>query len=235
MAQELDQLYQLLGQWKAYRESGGRQLAGFASWLREQDLPGSSTARGTYLAQFPEAGEEYSENMHISLYWSMLDRFKYFLVKKAFADLPLHSLDDFKILAYANRAEHPRKADFIEALLLETTTAYEALKRFQRNGLLSEDIDPKDRRSKRIRLTELGKDVFEKGDARIRILGELLVGDLPLKQRKQILQAFKQLYDFHARLHHHYDDTTLENLYALAQKRLPKSAHTVTAAPDPIV
>jgi DNA-binding MarR family transcriptional regulator len=62
----------------------------------------------------------------------------------------------FSLLMALNRPEPPTMAPVAQLLAMDRTTLTAALKPLERRGLLTVTADPKDQRSRRLRLTEAG-------------------------------------------------------------------------------
>lgn len=77
-------------------------------------------------------------------------------------DAALQPLDltngQFSILMALNRPDAPRLSDVAALLAMDRTTLTASLKPLQRRALLEVVVDEADRRSRRLRLTEAGRD-----------------------------------------------------------------------------
>ena len=66
----------------------------------------------------------------------------------------------FSILMSLNRPFAPRIGEVAELLAMDGTTLTAAVKPLQRDGLLDVSVDPTDRRSRRLHLTDAGREVL---------------------------------------------------------------------------
>jgi DNA-binding MarR family transcriptional regulator len=66
----------------------------------------------------------------------------------------------FSLLMSLNRPEPPQMRSVADLLAMDRTTLTAALKPLERQGLLTIAIDPKDRRSRRLSLTDAGRDAL---------------------------------------------------------------------------
>ena len=66
----------------------------------------------------------------------------------------------YSLLVSLNRPEPPRLKDIAQLLAMDRTTLTAALKPLQRRGLVAIDADERDKRSRRLRLTEAGRDLL---------------------------------------------------------------------------
>lgn len=67
----------------------------------------------------------------------------------------------YSLLVSLNRPEPPRLGDVARLLAMDRTTLTAALKPLERRGLLKVASDPKDKRSRRLSLTEGGLDLLQ--------------------------------------------------------------------------
>lgn len=66
----------------------------------------------------------------------------------------------FSLLMALNRPEAPRIADLVPFLAMDRTTLTAALKPLERDGYVLATVDPKDARSRRLTLTDAGRDLL---------------------------------------------------------------------------
>lgn len=66
----------------------------------------------------------------------------------------------FSLLMALNRPDGPRISDLVPFLGMDRTTLTAALKPLERQGLVTSSADEKDRRARRLRLTEKGRAVL---------------------------------------------------------------------------
>ena len=68
----------------------------------------------------------------------------------------------FSLLMSLNRPDAPRMADVAPLLAMDRTTLTANLKPLERRGLVAITVDPDDRRSRRLTLTDAGRDLLVK-------------------------------------------------------------------------
>jgi DNA-binding MarR family transcriptional regulator len=66
----------------------------------------------------------------------------------------------FSLLMALNRPAPPPMKPVADLLAMDRTTLTAALKPLERRGLVSVEVDPEDRRSRRLRLTDQGREVL---------------------------------------------------------------------------
>ncbi len=82
------------------------------------------------------------------------------LFDDAFRPLDLTN-GQYSILTSLNRPEPPRLGEVAQLLAMDRTTLTAALKPLERRGLIGFAADPADRRSRRVTLTDAGRDLLK--------------------------------------------------------------------------
>lgn len=77
--------------------------------------------------------------------------------KSVISDSPFSSLDGYSFLLHLEQVDSFRKMEIIEMHNLEAPTGIEVIKRLIAKGLIEEFDDQKDKRAKRVKLTEKGQ------------------------------------------------------------------------------
>jgi DNA-binding MarR family transcriptional regulator len=97
----------------------------------------------------------------------------------------------YSLLVSLNRPVPPRLGDVARVLAMDRTTLTAALKPLERRGLLTVSPDPKDKRGRRLSLTEAGLDLLEKAVPVWRsthdAVDKLLRGGSPDRLRRDLL------------------------------------------------
>lgn len=206
----MDEIIQLLEDYKAYREKGIPGDFGlFGEFLRQKYADAQE-----YLTDEEEVNEAGLDVM-ASYVLGGLTNYVEAWVKLTYQDLPLLSLGDFGIIKTVEFAKNPTKKMIADSVIMERSTCIESIKRLIDKGLLSEETDEKDRRMKRVRLTPYGEEIVQLLYERMRSLGKLLVGNLNEVEKKSLLPPLKKLLDFHEHLYRHKDRQKIKELYKL--------------------
>lgn len=66
----------------------------------------------------------------------------------------------FSLLMALNRPQPPKISDLVPVLAMDRTTLTANLKPLARRGLLEVAVDPKDRRGRRLKITDAGRDLL---------------------------------------------------------------------------
>ncbi len=191
---DIQSIKNLLDELDAYsKETPGEvDFAAFGAWLQRR----YSSARRAFSPP-PDAFVAETTESIIAKYIVFLNRYAKGYVKKLLDGSPLGSLDEFVFLIRLLRAEKATKTELIEQLRLEKPTGTEVLRRLLQLGFLVEEGHESDKRSKNLRLTELGKTELFKVLGRFRQFSALLTGNLEDAEKTELLRLLQKLEDFH--------------------------------------
>ena len=98
--------------------------------------------------------------------------------KKVLYDSDLVSMDGHTFLSMLNHNDSIRKMELIKANYSEVSSGIEVIKRLLRKGFIEEFNDPNDKRSKRVRITNVGKMEHEKTLPDLRKVLDIMAGNL---------------------------------------------------------
>lgn len=194
-------LKSLIEKVEAFEKANGnkeKSLAAFSMWL-SHDLAYPRPAAGSQAAK--EGGYEMGSDTLLTMLIAFLFRYAKHYSKKALEDTPLSTLDDFTFLATLSYQESLTKTELINMHLLEITSGIEIIKRLTKNGLLDVFQDPKDRRSKRVKLSDKGRDVLEQVMVKMDKVARIVSGNLDQGEQQNLLPILHKLNDFHAVIH----------------------------------
>lgn len=183
-------------------------LADFGLWLYHQRP-----------ANHPDTSELSSLSLELKLgrlLWRF-NRFTRFYTRKSFADLSITTIDEFTMLFKVAQLGSASKNEIYNAMIYDTPTGAQMLKRLLEIGLFSEEPDENDRRVKRVRLTEKGNQLYR--DAFERLGPELLLkfGNMTLAEKELLLDIFTRLDAFHTEVYFNDSDLSIPEL---VQKKL---------------
>jgi len=208
----LQALLPLLEQYYAQEDESDAQLMGFASWLYRQQafpaIPQKTAVPQQLLSDAKEAQTETALTMLISF----LYRYTKHYAKKALEDTPLSTMDDFTFLATLSYQDSLTKTELIQQHLLEITSGIEIIKRLSKQGWVESFADPNDRRSKRVRLTDQGREMLASVMQKMDQVAHIFAGDLATKERALLMPMMFQLNDFHARIYQQDRKSSLEEI-----------------------
>ena len=206
----MDKIIQLLQDYQAYSEKGiPEDFALFGEWLKQKYADEQE-----YLTNAQDVNEAGLDVMAAYVLGG-LTSFVEMWLKLSYQDIPLGSLGDFGILKGVEFMRNPSKKMIADQLIMERTTCMESIKRLVKEGVLSEETDPDDRRVKRVSLTPYGREVTEKVNQKMMALGHLLMGNLSEVEKKSLLPPLKKLLDFHDYLYRKKGKEEVKELYNL--------------------
>jgi DNA-binding MarR family transcriptional regulator len=143
---------------------------------------------------------------------SRINRFVSFYIKKAFHDLTLNSAQEFGVLACVEGVSSLTKTEVIHYNLLEKTTGTELMKRFIKIGFIEEFDDENDKRSKRVRITERGREEFKKAILRLYEASRVVGGNLENHEKQDLANALDKLNDFHSTIYFEQGTSTIAEI-----------------------
>lgn len=172
----------------------GQTLADFAVWLRDRYTPSIEPKPVSSNPLLATAGSPETE---IGVLVSYMYRYAKLYSKKALADTPLASIDEFSYMVPLLRDTPPTKTELIEQNIHEKTTGTEILRRLINNGFIEQFDDATDRRAKRLRLTPQGMAVMQQVMPRMAQIAMLIGGELTQAEKIQLVGLLKKLHLFH--------------------------------------
>ncbi|HAA12749.1 MAG TPA: hypothetical protein DCE41_14075 [Cytophagales bacterium] len=208
----------LLKHWEEFsQQETGKDLAQFGAWLQLEYESQNEDLLQQALAQAPKEvqGSPNLLDAQISFTWGRLMRFTQIWAKRAFADTPIRTLDEFGILMYIWQQQSPKKSEVAQHSLMEQTTCFEIIKRFQRQGLVEEFPDENDKRSRRIRLSAeamqmVGTILRQKAET----LSTLLLGTMSQDQKMVMWDLLRSLERFHTNVLDENPEAGIEEIVA---------------------
>lgn len=215
----------LIRLWSTFREQDTRSdVRDFGRWLLnnkgEPEAPvAAKAAIGKELS--PTQGYQHvAYELDLRLGWVLtrMLRFTTIWTKKAFDELPIRTMDEYGMLKYMEQAISPKKTELVQHSLLESTTCFEILKRFKKQGITDERFDDNDRRTRRVFLTEKGQHIVRKADEQTRSLSTLLMGNLDDERKKALLEVLTRLDDFHQSLYDEGSEYSFEEIIQQTNK-----------------
>ena len=195
----------LLDKAKDFRKSGGTpNLSEFSSWLsqefthQEVSLP--------FL--FPgESVESAASKYIIYLY-----RYAKGYGKKLLKDTPLSSIDDVPYLLMLLFSGPSTKMELIQANVHEKTTGMEILNRLLRLGLVEQQFNPDDKRSRKLSISPEGQKLMLNLMNGMDTLSAIVSGNLQTKERVNLLKMLHKLNDFHLHVHQEAKEKSLTEI-----------------------
>ncbi|SMG27736.1 DNA-binding transcriptional regulator, MarR family [Marivirga sericea] len=155
-----------------------------------------------------------SADEYIGWVWGRMMSFTQIWEKKAFANQPLHNLTEFGIALFVMSHEGCSKSEVANHSLQEKTTIFETIKRLVKNGILEEKSNEKDKRSKDLKLTELGRIASFSVMTKANEVSQHLVGNLSKAEKVKLFDSLIKLDGYHMHCYEKYKNEDWEKLKA---------------------
>ncbi|MEM6641334.1 MAG: MarR family winged helix-turn-helix transcriptional regulator [Bacteroidota bacterium] len=200
---EGESLHELVGHWVDYSKlRSNPSVEGFSNWLKARISPPATENATTLQEKKICLGQVFGRLVNFTEMWGKL----------AFKDLPIKQFEDFGILTEVKYRTNPSKNEVANLLLNEKSTAFEIIKRLIREGLLTEEVDPHDKRIRRIRLSDYGQEVVEKAEIQAGKVSEVLMGDSSEAEIDSMITKFQELDKYHTDLYENVEYESIDDL-----------------------
>jgi DNA-binding MarR family transcriptional regulator len=143
-----------------------------------------------------------------------LNRFAGMYSKKALVHSELNNLEDWGYLITLNHMGSPKKSELISELISEFPSGIEVIKRLLNNELAEEFMDPMDRRSKRLKLTDKGRKVLFETMYYMKDIALLAFGPLTNAEKQLLMSILEKLDGFHL---DHYKETRASDYFGAVE------------------
>jgi DNA-binding MarR family transcriptional regulator len=131
----------------------------------------------------------------------------------ALKDTPLPSIESIMFCAALHNLGESRKTDVINYAMMEISTGTDILNRLIKKGLIHERVDPKDKRSKLLKLTAAGTAALKKCFKKAAMARELFLTDISDDDKKIAIQILYPLQEKHSKLSIENKRKTIEEIY----------------------
>lgn len=217
------QLLSLLEQFET--ESNGRELLlnDFTGFLvnhlehSEVSLSSSDVRFGKMEAETQELA--YQIDNAIGRLFVYMSRYAKSYIKKTLEGTPLQSPEDFTALAILLTHESLSKGELISRNIQEKTSGTEVIRRLLAAGLVKQWDDQTDKRSRRISITESGKQLLHRVFDDMNYVGKMVTGNLSYSEKLKLNYLLQKLETFHFQLHEDKVINTKEDIRSMALNR----------------
>jgi len=138
-----------------------------------------------------------SLDMELSFLLVMQSRYYKTYAKRVLGESELTSPDGFSFLYHLKHTDSFRKMELIKMHNLEPPSGIEVLKRLLNKGFIEEFDDKDDKRAKRIKITEKGKNELQRIMPKMKEVFHLMTAELSLNEKLHAVGFLKQMNDFH--------------------------------------
>jgi DNA-binding MarR family transcriptional regulator len=168
----------------------------------------SEPVKGDYVNYKKYRDVEFSSDL------TTLFRFAKIYIKKAFANTSFKTIDEYGFLASLFKDKSLLKSELIQQHLLEISSGSEIIKRLVKSGLIYEYADERDKRARRIALTEKGEKEIMMSFGEMHMVSEIIIGNLTEEELNNSLAIFRKLIYFHKHLHEQDKNFSLEEIHS---------------------
>ena len=195
----LNEIIPLLEKWEEFRKDNEANFVEFGKWLNNFSNKDDLNAASPITTTGERLTEQYSDNTRFLASYFITRLYKYIKIytREIFSQTELYSIEDFSILALIDQMNLPSKKELCEANLTEITTGNDIIKRLIKNELAIEVEDNHDKRIKRIKASEKGKQLLFKIYNSLNNMEIDVLGDLDNDERKVIIKYLNHLDNFH--------------------------------------
>jgi DNA-binding MarR family transcriptional regulator len=127
-----------------------------------------------------------------------LHMINHFLSKPVIRKLGFTKDAEFSVLIQVHLMNQPNKKELCRQLLIQNSTGVEITRRLAKKGLLRETIDPNDRRSARLSLTEKGQRLLKEGYSGFKSIHKGFLTPLSPDQQLQFVTLLTHLHEYHS-------------------------------------
>jgi Transcriptional regulators len=207
-------LQEVLAQFAAYEERTPQQqlsLTSFRNFLpKDEENLAMRSETGEQEAALQEQGK--STETSIAILITHMHRYAKHYARKALQDNAIQSIDDFSYLVILITFESLSMKELIQKNVHEKTTGTGIIKRLIKAGLLRQFDDHKDKRSRRVSITEAGRiAVFSALDSLGKV-SKIVAGNLTEDEKKHISTLLIKLDHFHHKIYMDEKDINLDKI-----------------------
>ena len=184
---------ELIEQLKRFENDKGqepRDLKEFSIWLNQVVFEQHSS--------FESDHEESDIDMELTFLLIMQSKHYKTYCKEALVDTEINSPDEYSFLYHLSLVDSFRKMELIHIHLLEAPSGIEVIKRLLKKDFIEEFDDPDDKRAKRVRITEKGKQETERLTPNMKQVYSKMTAEMSFKEKTHVISFLRELNDYHS-------------------------------------
>lgn len=183
----------------------------FRSWMNDKKYREESP---TKLFKNEHHQVSFTEN-EICKQVLLLGRYSKQLIRKGLTDFPELANEEFTYLYRLKDEPNLTKIQLIERNGHEKQTGTQIIRRLLEYGMVEEKNDLEDKRSKRLNLTDKGKEYFHRSVEKVNMTSKILSGKLENSEKAELLELLRKLNDFHSHIYNQYRAASLGEIVNL--------------------
>lgn len=145
----------------------------------------------------------------------LLGRFTKQMIRRGLQNFPELYNEEFTYLYRLINEPMLTKMQLVEKNAHEKQTGMEIIKRLVKNKLVEEVPDEYDKRVKRLKITKLGREYFNKSIESVSTTSRVLSAKLEDEEKRNLLKTLKKLNEFHFNIYHEYKDAHINEINEL--------------------
>ncbi|WP_411275210.1 MarR family winged helix-turn-helix transcriptional regulator [Daejeonella sp.] len=185
------------------QENPGKELSltDFSGFLlnhiidQETTKMGSDVRFGSKESQSQELA--YQLDNSIGRLFVYMSRYAKSYIRKALDGTAIHSAEEFTALAILLTHDRLTKSELISYNLQEKTSGTEVIRRLIAAGLVDQNENLNDKRSKSVMITPLGREILFEIFVDMNSVGKIITGDLSVAEKLTLYQLLQKLENFH--------------------------------------
>lgn len=142
----------------------------------------------------------------------LLSRFSKQIIRKGLVDFPQLANEEFTYLYRLMDYDSLTKMQLVEKNVHEKQTGIEIIKRLINNGLLDEFPDEKDKRTKRVKVSTLGKKIFSESVDDVTAISKILSAKIDETKKKNLLALLREVNEFHFIVYNEYKNSDIQQI-----------------------
>ena len=183
----------LLKQWEIFTEENPKKdMYAFANWLltvrQEQNKETAS----------PDEANNEAGSVRIAILITQLRAYLGIYVKPIVKTLGFTKEHEYNFLYQISRMGKPNKNDLSKENMVEFSTGRDIIRRLVDKKLITEKVDPDDKRASRLHLTQKGRNILKKSFEMLTGNFTDFLGDLTIRERDQLAALLTKLNKYHA-------------------------------------
>lgn len=145
----------------------------------------------------------------------LLGRFTKQMIRRGLKEFPQLANEEFTYLYRLMDEETLTKMQLVERNAHEKQTGMEIIKRLVKNKLAEEFPDKNDKRTTRLKLTELGKNTFLESIKYVTTTSRVLSAKLEDEEKENLLAILRKLNEFHFHIYQEYKTAEIDEINSL--------------------
>lgn len=192
-------------------KSNSDSLEDFRYWLNEKAYQRENP---TQLFQ-KQHHEVFDLENEICKQVILLGRFSKQMIRRGLSSFPMLANEEFTYLYRLMDYDSLTKMQLVEKNAHEKQTGMEIIKRLIKYNLIEEFQDKNDKRTKRLKVTDSGKEIFKQSVRDVTFTSRILSAKLSEKEKENLLLTLKKLNEFHFTIYHEHKDADINEINTL--------------------